>query len=189
MRPGAWSKKGFLGATESLTEILATDNATLSELGVTPDELAETLSLLIKAPRAGLPYLASTKGITVPVEWETAAEAVRATVIGRFGSLEHADAFSAKVGGRYDIELTISLGIQECPWSKRRDSSLCGGGSSDWRIRNTVRNLELSGPELITHLIAEHGFFEGPSAPYRVDPRALTELLELGPFQETGRPE
>jgi hypothetical protein len=42
----------------------------------------------------------------------------------------------------------------------------------------------MRGPELITHLIREHGFFEGFESPYRVDPRALAELLQLGPFAE-----
>jgi hypothetical protein len=44
------------------------------------------------------------------------------------------------------------------------------------------RNLELSGSALLPHLIGEHRFFEGPASPYRLEPRALAEILELGPF-------
>ena len=50
MRPGAWSGAGFLGERERLDEVLARDERTLTELGVTCNELAEGLSLLIEAP-------------------------------------------------------------------------------------------------------------------------------------------
>jgi hypothetical protein len=45
-----------------------------------------------------------------------------------------------------------------------------------------AESLELSEPALIAHLIGEHRFFERLESPYRVDPRALAESLELGPF-------
>ena len=82
------------------------------------------------------------------------------------------------VGNRYEVELTMYFGLQECPWGPRT-GKVCSSASRDWRIRDTVRDLELSGSELIVHLIGEHGFFEGPASPYRTDPRALAELLEL----------
>jgi hypothetical protein len=40
----------------------------------------------------------------------------------------------------------------------------------------------MCGPDLIVHLITEHGFFEGQESPYRVDPERLARLLELGPL-------
>jgi hypothetical protein len=193
MRPGAWSEDGFLGQTESLSDVFARDVATLSELGVGFDELADCLSLLIEAPKAGLPPLASEHPAywqeRFPT-WEEDARAIRAKVVRRFGSLDHADLFSARVGGRFEIDLTVYLGSQWCPWSESdpcsepddAESSICDAGSNDWRIRNTERGIELSGPTLISHLIREHHFFEGFESPYRVDPRALAELLELGPF-------
>jgi hypothetical protein len=49
---------------------------------------------------------------------------------------------------------------------------VCVGGR--W---NTALDLELTGPTLITHLIREHGFFEGLESPYRVDPERLPRLL------------
>jgi hypothetical protein len=54
--------------------------------------------------------------------------------------------------------------------------------SIDWDIQNTRSRVRLSGPGLIVHLIDVHTFFEGLQSPYRVAPRALAELLELGPF-------
>jgi hypothetical protein len=93
----------------------------------------------------------------------------------------------ALVDGRFEVLMIATAGWQECPWSP---TQLFGGGkpratgSGEWGIRDRQRGLEMRGPELITHLIREHGFFEGFESPYRVDPRALAELLQLGPFAE-----
>jgi hypothetical protein len=105
-----------------------------------------------------------------------------------FGSVEYLEG-RVLVGGRYELEDWISLGKQECPWGPNIASAkpdvgvrLCGRGSSEWTIGDVVRGLEMRGPSLITHLIRVHGFFEGLQSPYRVDPRALAQLLQLGPF-------
>jgi hypothetical protein len=93
----------------------------------------------------------------------------------------------ALVDGRFEVLLMPTAGWQECPWSPTKlfgGGEPCATGSSDWGIRDRQRGLEMRGPELITHLIREHGFFEGLESPYRVDPRALAELLQLGPFAE-----
>lgn len=50
MRPGAWSESGFLGPDEKLEGVLARDRQTLLRLGVTQEELADDLALLIDAP-------------------------------------------------------------------------------------------------------------------------------------------
>jgi hypothetical protein len=183
MRPGAWSECGFLGERESLREVLDSDAATLIELGVTAKALADTLGLLIRAPDAVVARRFQDrlggKFDDVPPRHQREAERVFAAVVERFGSLEVSDAGEVFVGDRYEVEQQMYLGGQECPWGPR-EGKLCGYGSHDWRIRNTVRDVELSGSELIVHLIGEHGFFEGPATPYRTDPRALATLLELG---------
>jgi hypothetical protein len=85
----------------------------------------------------------------------------------------------------YRIRLWRYKGIQICPFAPNPDRGQCtlGGGtryaSLDWRIHNTRTHFKLGGPGLIVHLIGTHGFFEGRESPYRVDPRALAELLEL----------
>ena len=109
---------------------------------------------------------------------EPEAETVLAAVVERFGSLELREPGVVFVASRYEVELAMYFGLQECPWEPRT-GKVCGSASRDWRIRDMVRDLELSGSELIVHLIGEHGFFEGPASPYRTDPRALAELLEL----------
>jgi hypothetical protein len=89
---------------------------------------------------------------------------------------------------RFEVLMTVTAGWQECPWSPTQlfggGGQPCATGSRDWGIRDRQHGLEMRGPELITHLIREHGFFEGFESPYRVDPRALAELLQLGPFTE-----
>jgi hypothetical protein len=192
MRPGAWSECGFLGETESLREVIATDDATMSDLGLACGELAEPLELLVRAPDAcyASPFLerSSLSGLLaeMPPAWaqesKEEAEWIQAAILGRFGSFEHADGGSAVVGGRFEVELIGYLGFQECPWGGADHRKICAAATKDWRVRNTSRNLELRGSALLPHLIGDHRFFEGPASPYRLEPRALAELLELGPF-------
>jgi hypothetical protein len=90
--------------------------------------------------------------------------------------------------GHYAIRLRRYKGSQICPFAPEPHIKPCphGGGvryaSIDWRICNARSGQELIGPGLIVHLIGAHGFFEGPQSPFRVAPRALAQLLELGPF-------
>jgi hypothetical protein len=184
MRPGAWSECGFLGEAESLRDVLDADAAALAELGVTAQALADTLGLLVEAPDAifARRFRGRLGGRLDGIRPELVhhAETVFAAVVEHFGSLEvpHLGNVDVFVGDRYEVEQKMYLGVQECPWGART-GSLCGAARRDWRIRNTVRDLELTGSDLIVHLIGEHGFFEGPASPYRTDPRALAELLEL----------
>jgi hypothetical protein len=88
----------------------------------------------------------------------------------------------------FEARVTSYMGFQMCPWSPDIHRAQCtaGGGvqfsSLDWCIRNVRSGQEMCGPGLIVHLIRDHHFFEGHESPYRVDPRALARLLELGPF-------
>lgn len=192
MRPGAWSECGFLGETESLCEVIATDGATMSDLGLTWRELAEPLGLLVRAPDACYvsPFLERSQLAeeldAMPPSWakdaSEEAQWLHVEIVRRFGTFEHADGHSAVVGRRFNVELTGSCGWQECPWGSADRDKMCGYATKDWRIPNTSGHLELSGSALLPHLIGEHHFFEGPASPYRLEPQALAELLELGPF-------
>lgn len=187
MRPGAWSEGGFLGQDERLEDVLAADQRALAELGITREEIVEPLALLVTAPSTVIaevdPDLVSS--VKDRPEWEGVEQSLiegRALVEQRFGVVEGVSWGVARVGGRYEVETRSYIGFQECPWSPRQHGDLCARDTTDWRIRDTWRALELEGPGLIRHLITEHGFFEGFESPYRVDPRALAELLQLGPF-------
>jgi hypothetical protein len=155
MRPGAWSEVGFLGETESLSEVLARDERTLAELRLTCGELAESLSLLIAAPEAGLTpeHAELLSKVGRLLVWEEHMQSVRARVETRFGSIEQTDlgAGVARVAERYEIQLTHYLGSMTCPWECPSDGENSqSAANTDWRIRNTARDLELSGPTLIT---------------------------------------
>jgi len=113
MRPGAWSAGGFLGHTERLEDVLSADARTLTELGITGDELVEALSLLTDA--AGI---ASFPAIPKDERWE-GFEAMlsdrRALIEQRFGAVEGVGPRVARVGGRYEVEGWGFMGVQECP--------------------------------------------------------------------------
>jgi hypothetical protein len=88
----------------------------------------------------------------------------------------------------FKVKVSLYTGFQICPWSPDIHHAQCtaGGGvrhgSIDWCIHNLRSGQEMCGPGLIIHLIRAHKFFEGFESPYRVDPRELASLLELGPF-------
>lgn len=188
MRPGRWSDGGFLGANERLEEVLAADRRTLAELGLARQEIVEPLSLLIDAPYTVMPDWSDELGSLTRShpEWEVERlEPLREAVAQRFGRVECKGPFAARVGGRYEVVVAAYLGYVACPWGTAFPEASCGRGSGDWWIRDTTRGLGLRGPSLITHLIEKHGFFEGFESPYRVDPAALAEMLELGPLATT----
>ena len=47
MKPGNWSREGFLGADERLEEVIAQDGETLRQMGITSDQIAEALDHLL----------------------------------------------------------------------------------------------------------------------------------------------
>lgn len=51
----------------------------------------------------------------------------------------------------------------------------------DFLLINRGTGDYLAGPGLITHLIRDHHFFEGPGSPYRVDPTTAVRVLRLLP--------
>src|SRR5262245_38165324 len=188
MRPGAWSTKGFLGESERLEDVLEADRQTLSELGLEPEQLAEALDCLVGA--AGLHFVESQDSDQASVEFASRMRDAVAKAEARFGSVEPlSDSWGVLVGERFEVSQRHYFGSQECPWGPGwRDAEpgqaihFCGSGSSDWFITDMRRELSMSGPSLIMHLIRQHAFFEGFESPYRVDPRALAELLQLGPY-------
>jgi hypothetical protein len=201
MRPRAYSSVGFLGEDERLEDVLEADRQTLAALALTSDELAGALELLLGATHFAL--LSSAYEFEQPQHREELQKAVELAEAS-FGPVEtrpvsielegrHLQVDGVLVGERLEVGEIGYFGWQECPWGPGlRDAkqgegiTLCGHGSSDWFITDVRRGLSMNGPSLITHLIREHGFFEGFESPYRVDPRALAELLQVGPFSVDG---
>jgi hypothetical protein len=98
---------------------------------------------------------------------------------------EALDSNGKLVTAHYKVRIRRYKGPQLCPFGAQPQESSCFAdgdrrlASIDWNIVNRKNNTQLSGPGLIVHLIAAHGFFEGLQSPYRVSPRELIELLEL----------
>jgi hypothetical protein len=96
---------------------------------------------------------------------------------------------TSTTAGRYIVIIQRYKGPQICPFAPQPHKNPCLGpgdrrlASIDWRITNPRNGLKLQGPGLIAHLIAAHSFFEGTKSPYRVPPKNLAQLLELGPFK------
>jgi hypothetical protein len=82
------------------------------------------------------------------------------------------DAYVEIVAAGIDVQLS-ALGAPACP---------AVTATGDWQITNRRTGQKLEGPDLIVHLIGAHNFFEGHGTSYRVDPRELAALLELGTF-------
>ena len=99
-------------------------------------------------------------------------------------------AHQATIVTPYTIRIQRYKGPQICPFAPEPHENPCPGppptdnqlASIDWSIQNTRNNTHLTGPGLIVHLIHAHHFFEGLKSLHRVDPRALANLLELGPY-------
>ncbi|MBI5711100.1 MAG: hypothetical protein HZC42_12495 [Candidatus Eisenbacteria bacterium] len=166
MRPGALSRTGFLAPGERLRDVLDDDARALDELGVPARTLAGRLEALIR--------LAALD----PLGW-----------VRLEGRLEvGCDLRPCAVEGAFEARIEPRLGYQVCPWSwdverphACRPDRVYAYSDLDWTVRNLCSGEEMSGPGLIVHLIREHGFFEGPGSPSRVDPRTLARVLELAP--------
>jgi hypothetical protein len=98
---------------------------------------------------------------------------------------EASPARRATVDGRYLVAVELRPGFQICPWAPDPHHAQCTAGqgvrhaSMDWQIRNLRTRASMRGPGLAVHLIRDHHFFEGRESPFRLDPPALAQLLEL----------
>jgi hypothetical protein len=47
MRPGQWSRFGFLGANEAFAEVISHDKQVLEEMGVTSQQIADAIEKIL----------------------------------------------------------------------------------------------------------------------------------------------
>ena len=75
----------------------------------------------------------------------------------------------------FEVCVDAARGKLPCPF---------GDPGSFAKVNTTVRNLkrgtEITFTDLNIHLIAAHGFYEGRGAPFRLEPKQLMDVLELG---------
>lgn len=151
------SVSGFLQAGERLLTVIANDEQTLHNLGITPEQVADCLEL----------YVARTRR--------------RYDLAGCDQIIAQSES-SPVIDGPFAITFQSYRGAQACPFEDSK-GRICGSslyGDVDFTIRNRQTNEILRFPGLIIHLIREHHFFEG-TVDYRVDPRRAVKVLELQP--------
>jgi len=175
MRPGAYSQKGFLGRTESLEAVIAQDAQTLKTLGVSHEQIAAALELVLQSVDDQRDQLHSEgKHHAVLKREEGLFPRIRA---GRLPSTE----VGYLVGSNLQVFIERWRGFQVCPWQ-------CAGqvcwANLDFLLLNRDSGKYLTGPGLIVHLIREHHFFEGRKSPYRVAPEQAIQVLELAPDED-----
>jgi len=163
--PGGVSTAGFLAVGEDLDTVLRSDAETLARLQVDARALGLALKALLDRyheliPPGALPFDLSSAALT---DWV-------ADTLHRGGLTTHV------------VQVTRWRGFQMCPFpdcAARGD--MAPHSQTDWTITHRATGQAASGPGLLWHLAAEHGFFEGPGSPYRVNPEALASVLGLSP--------
>ena len=141
MRPGAWSKNGFLGKDERLVDVLVADNQfVVEQSGFTHQELARPLLVI--------GYYAQKQAI------------------GKSVRLRHGE-----------VEMLVKVvryrGFQESPFEDGTKTNI------DVTIKRLSDGEVLEYSLLVPHMIERYGFYEGNGTSYRVDPKAIIELLKL----------
>jgi len=78
----------------------------------------------------------------------------------------------------HDLEVRSYRGFQRCPFKGcRYERRPCPHASQEFVLTHRCTGRSIEGPGLIWHLIADHGFFNGPASRHRVDPKALGAVL------------
>jgi hypothetical protein len=170
MRPGQYSQGGFLGPNESLEVVIAQDEQALARLGISHDQVANTLETIIEnvhEQEKALPWDQRS-------ERQTNFPSPRRPEANPLFSKNHLpDTSIGYLVGSLQVFIHQWRGFQNCPWG-------CADvGSFDFMILNRKTGESFSAPALIIHLIRVHHFFEGVSSPYRVDPERVFRVLEI----------
>jgi hypothetical protein len=150
MRPGGFSRAGFLGPSESLLEVLTADDLSMRQAGQTFEAVAAALEVLISAAAASPSREASVGG-------------------------RHHIRIKQYLGFQI-CPWSPDPHHAQCAMGEARGLTY---SSLDWHLQNLRTGREIDGPGLIVHLMYDHHFCEGRESPNRVDPIALIQLLEL----------
>jgi hypothetical protein len=178
MRPGAYSKKGFLGQIESLETVVVQDNQTLKTLGIPHEQIADALDNVLQCVEDQRDKL--LKGNYQEYRKREGESRIpnlyHPESIPRFtvGNLPNTDV-GYLVGNKLQVFIVQYRGLQVCPWRCESEH----WSSLDFLILNRQSGKCVTGPGLIVHLIRKHHFFEGLESPYRVDPAEVVQVLEL----------
>ncbi|MBD1909489.1 MULTISPECIES: hypothetical protein [unclassified Leptolyngbya] len=189
MRPGGYSTQGFLGPIESLQVVIARDQETLENLGVSHEEIAEALENILQVVKEQISQLLQFRQRGEKVqEYRKRGEeySARSVHIPDLYHHESIPSFSLEnlpsvdqgylVGNKFHVFIAQYRGLQECPWECEHEE----WSSFDFLLLNREIGEYVTGPGMIVHLLRKHHFFEGLESPYRVDPARAVRVLGLG---------
>lgn len=175
MRPNAWSEAGFLGAGESLVDVVRQDDATLAARKVTHAELVRALRTVLSAAVDDYRKRPVSEEIHRDPGYRFVARLLWSKAPYR--PLRPDEFPDVETGGRHGALRAFFLkwqGAQRCPWGDRES------GVYDFALLDTRSGEYVTMPELVLHLIERHHFFEGYGTRYRTDPVRLMTMLDLG---------
>lgn len=92
----------------------------------------------------------------------------------RYFTEQAAKTGSCVVDNKFRVEREEHKGSIICPFADNYQAS-----KSITRVMNLKSGKEVAWSDLNIHLIAQHGFFEGDGAPFRVEPAEFAEVLEI----------
>lgn len=160
--PEQWSRVGFLYNGQKLKDLCAADAETLKKHKVTHKQMGDLLeSLAVKSSLLCYKHMQKQRsdkflGFSPPPK--------------------------AVIDGKYQVTAgMMTKGYQECPFS-RNPQSPCGTSSGGRTIENLITKKNFYVDDLLSHLIKEHGFFEGTE--YRLDPELACEVLDMEPGKD-----
>jgi hypothetical protein len=180
MRPRALSHAGFLDAAERFGDRVAADARVLANQGLTHDELARRLGLVLAmgdytAMRRRLLELDHRTPNRERVAFVTLGSFVRLARQLHAASLEPAAELLLRELP-FEVELQRTMGWQQHPFHVFESQGFLLAGSGTFMIRNLKNGAVLRGPDLAVSLIGDACFF-GSAPEHRVSPELAVRTL------------
>ncbi|MBS3148703.1 hypothetical protein J4219_07500 [Candidatus Woesearchaeota archaeon] len=155
LRPQKTSASGFLNQSERLKDVIEADARTLNDLNITHKQVSDRLESLIGQALRNATLGRRTDGIP---PYKTLKDGILIDKIFKVS------------GGSW-------MGYQNCPLPNNQ-GNCPEQGSYDFKILNETSVEEIQFPQLMSHLIRDHQFFEGHTQ-YRLDPTDAVRILGL----------
>lgn len=162
LRPNSLSEAGFIGANESLLEIVRADFQIVERYATTYSEIAKALRSVIAT------------GSVPNLDYE---------YITDFGGVRTASLGSQFCPWKCDDARGNTVAVILRKGSPDEQRELAGLMLDDYAPEGSVPRQEIFFAPvntLLPHLIESHYFFEGKGSPYRADPEFLIRALNLG---------
>lgn len=180
-------KQKHLGPSESLEALIAQDEQTLANAGITFDQLDKFFT-------AFKLHWKKYSNEKTELDDELQAKVAHFYSSSQFEKLNkigwccwgRTRAKFNMFGTNYFVEKYTWGGAETCPFQSTQNKKYYGYdyGSHDWVIFNLDSNIQMHIGDLLFHQIIAHKFFQSESSPYRVEPTKLVQLFNLKPNQD-----